>query len=155
MITIKIIKPGKDFSEAMKVRVPVFVEEQGVPQERELDDFDKLSYHAVLYEDEFPIACGRLYINKKENTAKLGRVAVLKDHRRQGYGLMTCKKLINIAQTQGIKSIILHAQTHSVPLYERLGFKKSGGEFLEENIPHYKMTKELSQNKNNKNKIII
>ena len=155
MITVKIIKPGKDFSEAMKVRVPVFVEEQGVPKENELDDFDKLSYHAVLYEDDVPTACGRLYINNKENKAKLGRVAVLKDRRRKGYGLMICKKLINIAQTQAVKSIVLHAQTHSVPLYERLGFKKCGGEFLEENIPHYKMTKELSHNKNNKNKIII
>ena len=144
-ILIKIIKPGKDFSEAMKVRVPVFVEEQGVPQENELDDFDKLSYHAVLFEDGVPVACGRIYINNKDKTAKLGRVAVLKDRRRRGHGLTVCKKLINIASTQGIKNIFLHAQTHSIPLYERLGFKKSGSEFFEENIPHYKMTKELQQ----------
>jgi len=137
MIQIRIIKPGEDFSDAMKIRIPVFVEEQKVPKERELDENDKLSYHAVLFEDEIPVACGRLYFT--DNIAHIGRVAVLKDYRRKGYATKICKKLIDISISRKINDITLDAQKYVVGLYEKLGFKVVSDEFLEENMPHFKM----------------
>jgi predicted GNAT family N-acyltransferase len=137
MPEIKIINPGEDYSEAMKIRYKVFVEEQGVPYENEIDEYDKSAYHIILSDREEPIACGRIYF--KDNAAKLGRVAVLAEHRRKGCAIKICDELINIAASHDIKNIILHSQTYAVPLYEKLGFTCVGDEFLEEDIPHYKM----------------
>lgn len=137
MPAIKIINPGGDYSEAMKVRSNVFVEEQGVPHENEIDKYDKIAYHVVMSDREEAIACGRIYF--KDNFAKIGRVAVLKEYRHKGYATKICGELINIAASHEIKNIILHSQTYAVPLYEKLGFKCIGDEFLEEDIPHYKM----------------
>jgi predicted GNAT family N-acyltransferase len=137
MTSIKIIKPGEDFSEAMKIRIPVFVEEQEIPKENELDEKDKISYHAVLYENTIPVACGRLYYT--DNIAHIGRVAVLKQYRRKGYATAVCKKLIDLAVSHKTNDITLDAQKYVVELYEKLGFKVVGDEFLDENIPHFKM----------------
>ena len=137
MTSIKIINPGEDISEAMKIRLPVFVEEQNIPKENELDKNDKISYHAVLYENNIPVACGRLYYT--DNIAHIGRVAVLKEHRRKGYATAVCKKLIDIAISRNFNDITLDAQKYVVGLYEKLGFKVVGDEFLDENIPHFKM----------------
>jgi len=137
MTSIKIIKPGEDLSEAMKIRIPVFVEEQNIPKENELDKNDKISYHAVLYDNNVPVACGRLYYT--DNIAHIGRVAVLKQYRRKGYATTVCKKLIDIAISHKTNDITLDAQKYVVGLYEKLGFKVVGDEFLDENIPHFKM----------------
>ena len=140
MTEIKIISPGEDFSDALKIRFPVFVKEQKVPQERELDDNDEISYHAVLYENEIPVACGRLYYTDK--TAHIGRVAVLKDYRRKGYATTVCRKLMDIAVSSKKADIIaLGAQKYVVELYKKLGFKVVGKEYLDENIPHLNMEK--------------
>ena len=144
MTEIKIIKPGEDFSEALKIRVPVFVTEQKVPQNHELDENDKISYHAVLYENEIPVACGRLYYTENEKTAHIGRVAVLKEYRRKGYATTVCKRLMDIAISSKKADIItLGAQKYIVELYKKLGFKVIGKEYLDENIPHLKMIKEI------------
>jgi len=134
---IKIIPPGDDISEAMKIRIPVFVEEQNIPKENELDDNDKISYHAVLYENNIPVACGRLYFT--DDIAHIGRVAVLKEYRRKGYATKICKKLIDIAISKKYNMITLGAQKYVVELYEKLGFKIVGDEYLDENIPHFNM----------------
>jgi len=140
MPEIKVINPGGDYTEAMRVRYTVFVEEQGVPYENEIDEHDKTAYHVILSDKDEPIGCGRIYFT--DNTAKLGRVAVLEEYRRKGYAVKICEELINIAVSQDIKNIVLHSQTYVVPLYEKLGFKCVGDEFLEENIPHLKMVLE-------------
>ena len=142
MTEIKIIMPGEDFSDALKIRFPVFVTEQKVPQDHELDENDKISYHAVLYENETPVACGRLYYTDK--TAHIGRVAVLKEYRRKGYATIVCKKLMDIAISSNKADIItLGAQKYIVELYKKLGFKVVGKEYLDENIPHLQMIKEI------------
>jgi predicted GNAT family N-acyltransferase len=146
VLKIKIINPGGDYSEAMKVRYTVFVEEQGVPYENEIDEYDKIAYHVVIVmlngdAPDTPIGCGRIYF--KGNAAKLGRVAVLPEHRRKGYAIKICGELINIAASHDINQIILHSQTYAVPVYEKLGFICEGEEFLEEDIRHYKMVLEI------------
>ena len=141
MTSVKIIKPGGDLSDAMKVRIPVFVEEQNIPEDHEVDKNDKISYHAVLYDDNIPVACGRLYYT--DNVAHIGRVAVLKQHRRKGYATAVCRKLIDVAVSHNINDITLDAQKYVVELYEKLGFKVVGEEFLDENIPHFKMVMKI------------
>ena len=139
---IEIINPGGDYSQAEQVRYAVFVEEQGVPRENEMDEHDKHAYHAVLLDSGEPVGCGRVYF--AGGIAKLGRVAVLPGHRRKGHALKICGELINIAASHGVKQVALHSQAYAVPLYEKLGFERVGGEFLEENIPHFKMVRDVS-----------
>ena len=141
MQEIKIINPGGDYSEAMKIRYAVFVEEQGVPYENETDEYDKTAYHALLLYKNKPAGCGRVYFI--DNSAKLGRIAVLPEYRRKGFAIKICEELINTAVSHDIKNIIAHSQTYIVPLYEKLGFKCVGDEFFEENIPHFKMVLEI------------
>ena len=140
MIRIKTINPGGDYSEAKEVRYAVFVEEQGVPHENEVDEYDKTAYHVVMTDNDKPFGCGRLYfMSNEEHIAKLGRVAVIAEYRRKRFGLEICKELIYLAKANGAKKVVLHSQTYIVPLYKKLGFKCVGDEFLEENIPHFKM----------------
>jgi len=154
MSSNKIIYPGEDFTDARKIGIPVFVKEQNVPQERELDDNDKISYHAVLFENEIPVACGRLYYTDK--TAHIGRVAVLKQYRRKGYATAVCKSLINLAISyKKVDIITLDAQTYVVGLYKKLGFKVVGKEFLDENMPHFKMKKVIRRSVFNKICIVL
>ena len=140
MTEVKIITPGEDFSAASAIRLSVFVKEQGVPQENEYDEYDKSAYHAVLFENNIPVACGRLYFTDNDNIAHIGRVAVLKQYRRKGYATTVCGKLIDIAKSfRKTELITLDAQKYVVELYKKLGFKVVGKEFSEENIPHLKM----------------
>ena len=141
MPELKIINPGGDYSQAEKVRYIVFVEEQGVPYENEMDEYDEYAYHVVMFVENEPIGCGRIYFTGE--SSKLGRVAILAEHRRKGYAIKICDALINIAAAHEIKNIILHSQSYAVPLYEKLGFKCLGDEFLEENIPHFKMERSI------------
>ena len=138
---IKIINPGGDYSQAEQVRYAVFVEEQGVPHENEMDEHDRHAHHAVLLERGEPVGCGRIYF--AGGAAKLGRVAVLPGHRRKGHAMKICGALIDIAASHDIKRIVLHSQAYAAPLYEKLGFERVGGEFLEENIPHFKMVRDV------------
>ncbi|HZK39518.1 MAG TPA: GNAT family N-acetyltransferase [Clostridia bacterium] len=143
MLTFVEIKPNEDFSSSYEIRKAVFVDEQNIPIENEMDGLDAKCFHIVLYDDAAPIGSGRLYIN--HDSARLGRVAVLQNERGKGYATLICKALIDIAKRENAKRITLDSQSYVVPLYKKLGFISEGDEFLEEGIPHFKMYMELSE----------
>ena len=78
MIKLKVIEATfpKQISICLTIRKEVFIEEQKVPENAELDDFDSISFHALAYLDSTPIATGRL-ININESHMKIGRMAVI------------------------------------------------------------------------------
>ncbi|NLX94028.1 MAG: GNAT family N-acetyltransferase [Clostridiales bacterium] len=135
------IKPNEDFSASYEIRKTVFVEEQNIPIENEMDGLDSECFHIVLYEDAAPIGSGRLYIH--DDIARLGRVAVLKDKRGKGYASVICNALIDIARREGAKVATLDSQAYVASLYEKMGFIRDGDEFLEEGILHIKMNMQL------------
>lgn len=141
--SIKIVKNKKDFEIAYNIRVKVFVEEQKVPIEMELDEFDKEAIHILLYEKDKAVACARLII--QGDTATIGRVAVLKEYRKKGYGAMLCKKLLEIAKEHQVDTVILHAQCYAINFYKKLGFKEYGEKFEEAGIEHIEMRKKLDK----------
>jgi ABC-type dipeptide/oligopeptide/nickel transport system ATPase subunit len=61
------------------VRLAVFVEEQGIPREEELDELDEVAVHCVGYAVDTPVAAGRLVLS--DGYGKVGRMAVLREHR--------------------------------------------------------------------------
>ena len=122
---------------AYPIRLAVFVHEQQVPEELELDDDDLTAWHAVVLKDGQAIATGRLLSN-----GKIGRLAVLRSYRGQGVGSNLLETLVQFGERQNIKKFFLHAQTSAISFYEQLGFQAIGPVFNEAGIEHIKMVLE-------------
>jgi predicted GNAT family N-acyltransferase len=119
---------------AYPIRLTVFVNEQQVPEELELDADDAMAWHAVVLDHGKAIATGRLLRN-----GKIGRLAVLKEYRGLGLGSELLKTLVSYGRQEEIKQFFLHAQTTAIGFYERHGFNAIGLPFEEAGIDHVKM----------------
>ena len=125
---------------ARPVRYQVFVVEQNVPLEMEWDDFDPVSRHVLALDaDGNVIGTARLLPD-----GHIGRMAVLSEWRNRGVGAALLRRLVALAASIGMTQIVLRAQTHAVPFYERFGFVGVGSEFFEAGIPHITMTQYLA-----------
>ncbi|WP_409360607.1 GNAT family N-acetyltransferase [Achromobacter piechaudii] len=125
--------------DASAVRHEVFVLEQKVPPEVELDDDDAVSVHAVAYgPDGAPMGTGRLLPD-----GHIGRMAVRKRARGMGVGGQLLDALIEQGHGDGHRMLVLHAQTHAAGFYQAHGFAVEGEEFVEAGIAHVVMTREL------------
>ncbi len=121
--------------DAMPVRHEVFIVEQQVPPELELDEFDAVSAHAVAYsEGGEAVATGRLLPD-----GHIGRVAVLKSWRGRGIGRQIMLALMQQAQRHGLPGVALSAQYHACSFYEALGFQAEGDIYMEAGIEHIDM----------------
>jgi predicted GNAT family N-acyltransferase len=133
----------EQLEDAYKVRRAVFVHEQQVPEEEEIDQFEDESVHVVLYDDnEQPVGAAR--IRMIDNIGKLERICVLSSSRKKGAGMLLVNKLEEIAASQGIKKFKLNSQTHAISFYERLGYKTVSDVFMDAGTPHVTMIKELN-----------
>jgi len=120
---------------AVPVRYAVFVEEQRVPPEIELDEFDPLSLHALAVDGQGRVVgTGRLLPD-----GHIGRMAVLREARGRGVGSALLQSLMRAARARGDSEIALSAQTHAIPFYERFGFSAEGAEYDDAGIPHRRM----------------
>jgi predicted GNAT family N-acyltransferase len=128
-----------------QVRYAVFVREQGVPAEVELDENDANPAHcihaAAFDADNQVIATGRLVFGGE--LVRIGRMAVLKSWRGNGVGVALLECLAAEAKRRGHRELMLHAQTHATAFYFKHGFLSHGGEFLEASIPHQEMRRAL------------
>ena len=123
---------------ASPIRFEVFVREQRVPAEIELDDMDAQCIHAVAFLRKLPVGTGRLLPD-----GHIGRMAVLRDWRGRGIGGVILKELLNAARRRGDPEAVLSAQVHAVPFYRTHGFVPEGGEYLEAGIRHQAMKRRL------------
>ncbi|AXT11955.1 GNAT family N-acetyltransferase [Bacillus sp. 2211] len=139
-----IVKTEKQLNDAFFVRKEIFVKEQHVPEEEEIDQFEDTSEHIVIYDGGQPVGAGRWRL--KDGHGKLERICVMKSHRSLGVGAIIMQALEKAAAAKGAGSFILHAQTQAVPFYEKQGYRvTSGEEFLDAGIPHLEMIKEYKQ----------
>jgi predicted GNAT family N-acyltransferase len=123
---------------AAPIRFAVFVEEQRVPPEIELDDLDARSLHAVAFHEDLAVGTGRLLPD-----GHIGRMAVLKEWRGRGIGGQMLAQLTERARARGDREVILSAQVHAVPFYRAHGFAEEGAEYLEAGIRHQSMRRKL------------
>ncbi len=128
---------------AYLIRKQVFIAEQGVPEELELDELDPSALHALAYQDGQCVGTGRL-VNLGNGQAQIGRMAVLPNFRGQGIGREILERLLLAATAEGVSSLILHAQLTAMPFYEKLGFVGQGSLYEEAGIPHRNMMLILS-----------
>jgi predicted GNAT family N-acyltransferase len=121
--------------EAAPIRYAVFVDEQKVPAEIELDDWDALSLHALALDAQGRVlGTGRLLPD-----GHIGRMAVLQSARGQGVGSALLRALLQAARARGDREVVLSAQTHAMPFYEKAGFIAEGDEYDDAGIPHRQM----------------
>jgi predicted GNAT family N-acyltransferase len=137
MITIETRPWSEARDAAYAIRYAVFVEEQGIPAELEIDDYDPIAEHALAYVDNQCVATARIYLDEQgPSKAKIGRMAVLRDFRGQGIGTALLGESIRAGMIQGASVFELHAQQSAVPFYAKLQFKPDGAIFDEVGIPH-------------------
>lgn len=123
---------------AAPIRFAVFVEEQRVPVELELDEFDPLSCHAVAWVDGTPVGTGRLLPD-----GHIGRMAVQSAWRGRGVGAALLEALIGEAGRRGMRRVALNAQVHAMGFYARFGFVPQGEVFDDAGLPHRTMVCDL------------
>lgn len=125
---------------ATPIRFAVFVQEQQVPAEIEIDDWDAQSLHAIARDvGGVAVGTGRLLPD-----GHIGRMAVLASARGTGVGTALLRALLNAARARGMTVVELSAQTHAVPFYVREGFAAYGDEYMDAGIPHRMMRRHLS-----------
>ncbi|MFV0518639.1 MAG: GNAT family N-acetyltransferase [Lachnospirales bacterium] len=147
MIKANVHKGNENLEGVLSIRYEVFVKEQNVSEELEMDGLDHLCTHiSLIDEDKGKVfACSRV-IEKKDGFY-IGRVAVLKEYRGKDYGKMvvleTEKYLKSKYFDKEVTEIFLNAQIQVIDFYKKIGYVEIGDFFYEANIKHKKMKKNL------------
>ncbi|WP_440119984.1 GNAT family N-acetyltransferase [Paenibacillus sp. QZ-Y1] len=143
---INYVTTEEQLQQALRIRNDVFVMEQQVPAEIEIDQYDVISpdvHHVLLNTDGQAVATGRLIYYTKD-TAKMQRIAVLKSHRAFGYGRVLLLAMEERARELGLSYAVLDAQCQAQQFYEKLGYEVISEEpFYEADILHVRMKKSL------------
>ncbi|MFE8697840.1 GNAT family N-acetyltransferase [Cytobacillus sp. FJAT-53684] len=138
---VTIVSNDNELQEAFSIRKSVFVEEQQVPVEEEIDQYEEEAVHFLLYDGETPVGAGRFRV--VEGIGKVERICVLGNHRKSGSGKAIMNKIEEYAKLEGLSALKLNAQTHAIPFYSKLGYTIISDEFLDAGIPHRTMKKHI------------
>lgn len=148
-----LLKPSGDFGEfhwqintwsqlhegATAVREAVFIKEQMIPREIELDGCDIEAVQIlVTTKDGTPVATARM-ITQEAGVSRIGRMAVLFNYRGNGLGKLMLKELMGFARRRRDKVMTLNAQSSAMAFYKKMGFELEGEPFMEAGISHVKM----------------
>ncbi|MDX2594876.1 GNAT family N-acetyltransferase [Streptomyces sp. WI03-4A] len=151
-VTVRIAEDPADREACFAIRKEVFVAEQGVPQDIEYDAYDAVAVHVLaVREDGEPLGTGRLLFGEAAaaktggdaSVGSLGRLAVAGAARGLGIGVALVRAIEEAARAHGLSAVDLHAQSHALGFYERLGYEAYGPEFLDAGIPHRSMRRVL------------
>ncbi|MFJ2391283.1 MULTISPECIES: GNAT family N-acetyltransferase [unclassified Streptomyces] len=149
---LRVAEDAADREACFAVRKEVFVGEQGVSEDIEYDAYDAGALHVLAVRDDgAPLGTGRLLYGEDAaaktggdpRVGSLGRLAVTKEARGLGVGVALVGAIEDAARARGLTSVDLHAQTHALGFYERLGYVAYGEEFLDAGIDHRAMRKTL------------
>jgi predicted GNAT family N-acyltransferase len=139
MLRIELMQWDAARAEASRIRLAVFVQEQRVPAEMEMDEHDAASVHALAYDDGRAVGTGRLLPD-----GHIGRMAVLRASRAAGIGGAILERLVAEARRRGLREVLLSAQTHALGFYRRHGFVAEGAVYDEAGIAHQAMRRVLN-----------
>jgi predicted GNAT family N-acyltransferase len=143
--TIKHVENEQELEDCYTIRKEVFVQEQKVPLEEEVDDYESVCDHFVVYPSEMsmPIGAGRLRpLNARE--AKIERICIHPSYRKHGLGAAVMQEIERFARKNHYRCLMLHAQTQALGFYEAFGYINISDEpFDEAGIMHVKMQKEI------------
>lgn len=138
MVSVQKTNNKQDLETVFQIRQKVFVEEQNVPHEEEYDEFENTSTHYLASFNGEPAGVARW--RETDKGVKLERFAVLENFRNKEVGsAILARVLEDVKAAHPGKQIYLHAQLRAIPFYERQGFQKTGPQFTECEIEHFKM----------------
>ena len=149
---VRVAEDPADLEACFAVRKEVFVAEQGVPEDLEYDAYDAVAVHVLaVREDGVPLGTGRLLygaaaadkVGGDLTLGSLGRLAVTQEARGLGIGVALVRAIEDAARALGLAAVDLHAQTHALGFYERLGYEAYGPEYLEAGMAHRGMRRAL------------
>ncbi|MGB7594026.1 MAG: GNAT family N-acetyltransferase [Erysipelotrichaceae bacterium] len=126
----------------MDIRRHVFIEEQQVPENEEIDDHDRiddpLADHFLFLEEDHPVGTVRC-LKKPGGILKIGRVAIIQEERGKGLG----RQMMDLVEAYypDFRRFVLDAQTHAIPFYLKCGYLPMGDIFMDAGIPHMHMEK--------------
>ena len=140
-ITVIEITTPAQMDQAWALRRLVFIEEQHVPEEIEMDEDDAHAFHALALDGDLPVGCGRMIRHGDE--VKIGRMAVLRERRGSGIGRKVLQFLMETARRQGCRKAVLHAQITAEGFYLKNGYIPMGEIFEEAGIAHRRMEHDL------------
>ena len=150
--TIRLAQVESDLAAAYRVRFDVFVTEQQVPADLELDELDETADHFVAFDDDRAVGAGRLVVEPAGfadadpslgPVAHLGRLAVRPETRGTALGVALVAAIEARAAERELRVVALSAQTHALGFNERLGYTAHGPVFDDAGLPHRWMTKQL------------
>jgi len=126
------------YADSIAIRKAVFVKEQNVPQNLEIDNLEADCTYFNLYLENKAVATARFYPTD-DNGVHVQRVAVLKDYREKHLGSQLLKAIFDYARQQNYAYVILGAQDHAQNFYKKLGFEVVGRQYQEVGIAHHDM----------------
>jgi predicted GNAT family N-acyltransferase len=138
MLRIELLDWQSARAEAAPIRHAVFVEEQGVPLEMELDEHDPASLHALAFDGGAAVGTGRLLPD-----AHIGRMAVRREFRGRGVGSAILLRLCEAARSRGEREVVLAAQLHALEFYRAHGFEAYGAVYQDAGIAHQDMRRAI------------
>lgn len=140
------VETEQQLEQCLNIRKEVFVEEQKVPIDLEIDEFDRIgpdAHHVLVDVDGTYAATGRLTYYK-DNSAKMQRIAVRQSFRSQGIGKILLIAMEELARELGLSQSVLDAQCQAEEFYRKLGYETISTEpFDDAGIPHVRMVKPL------------
>ncbi len=120
------------------IRNTVFTNEQYIDSEIDFDGQDDHCIHVLIVKNGEYIGTGRML-----SDGHIGRLAILKEYRGQGLGAEMVQSLMDKAKSENMKRVYLGAQKHAIGFYGKLGFSVYGEPFIEVNIEHSHMEKNI------------
>ena len=141
ILRFNIVKGIENTSIAKDIRLTVFVDEQGF--EDEFDEIDDIAWHIEVWDQDQPVAVGRMFESEESGIYTIGRIAVFKEFRQNHIGKAVMEALENHARQLEAIAIELSAQCSAEGFYEKLRYIRQGEVYLDQFCPHIKMVKKL------------
>ncbi len=142
-----IVKDERDLDKCLSIRKEVFVAEQGVAEELEVDEYDvspNSCIHFLLVDDENEAVGAARMKTYEPGSAKMQRIAVLQKDRGKGHGRLLLQAMESKAVSEQYKFAVLDAQVQAVSFYEKQGYTViSDAPFDDAGIEHLRMKKVL------------
>lgn len=145
-MTTTLITTEDDLQTAFAIRKAVFIEEQQIPASEEYDEFDALDAaceHILVSVNAQPVGTGRLRV--VDGYGKLERICILEEYRKYGLGKVIIQTLEKLVQEKGLTKSKLSAQVYAEGFYEKLGYTRTGEEYMDAGIPHILMKKQFNK----------
>ncbi|MFA6796374.1 MAG: GNAT family N-acetyltransferase [Bacilli bacterium] len=140
---VKKVSTPSDMARCYLIRKEVFMKEQSVPLDDEIDIDDTVYTHYLFFTDQnIPVGTMRVLIDKDKHIALFGRIAILKKYRGNKYGQrMVCQVEKLLSQRITPLTVKLAAQSRAVDFYKTIGYRITSDKFVEAGIEHYRMEK--------------